>query len=148
MTESADGQQGLFTDWCGLARVDLLDGNYGFARAQTNVEPSYEEESMFCEFEDNPVPEEVYIHEFLHTFENFEEYMLDCDGNPDEAEDNGYECLTSFGANGFYEYYRDLLNGNVLHKKRGKNVGMDEKLWRTEALLMDIAKGRVETDLR
>ena len=139
---TSEGGPSIDTGCAGCAFCYPLPGNYGFAQVPTSEEPSYEEPSHLAEFRDNPVPEEVYIHEWLHTFEDFEEKMLDCDGNPDCAFDYGYECQTSFGMNGFYEYYKDLLNGRVADKKNLRFVGMNEKPWRTFAMLMDIAKDR------
>ena len=70
--------------------------------------------------------------------------MSDCDGSPDDGEVHGYECLTDFGANGNYEYYKELLNRKVWDDKKQKNVGIGEELWRTYAMLKDAAKGRTE----
>ena len=138
-----DGDE-MYAGWSGLSYTDLTEGNYGFAMAQTSFIPSYEEPSLLCKSDGNPVPEEVYIHEWIHTFEGFETVMKDCDGNPDTAEAHGYERLTKIEENGFYEFYRDLLTRNVWDDKKNDYVGMDEELWRTLAMLMDIAKGRVE----
>lgn len=131
--------------WAGIADVEMFDGNYLFCQVRTDDDvPAYKPESFLAYFDDNPVPEEGHIHEWLHTFEIFEELMHDCDGNPDTAGEHGYECLTHFGANGNYEFYKDLLNRNVWDKEKQDYVGMGEDLWRTYAMLMDLAKGRTD----
>ena len=140
---SGDGDE-IRTGWDGLALSDWWPGSFGFTMAQTSDIPSYEVPSLLAFSDDNPVPEEVYIHEWLHTFEEFEIKMKNCDGNPDTAGEHGYECLTTSGENGNYEFYRDLLNRNVWDDKIHDYVGMDTDLWHTYAMLMDIAKGRYE----
>ena len=72
--------------------------------------------------------------------------MKHCDGNPDTAGEHGYECLSQSGENGNYEFYRDLLTRNCWDDKIRDYVGMDEELWRTFAMLMDIAKKRVSME--
>ncbi len=141
--QTTDGDTRIRSDWAGMAFTGLFDGNYGFAMAQTSQIPACEVPSLTAWSEDNPVPEEVYIHEWLHTFENFEETMKHCDGNPDTAGEHGYECLSQSGENGNYIFYRDLLTRNCWDDKIRDYVGMDEELWRTFAMLMDIAKKRV-----
>ncbi|WP_139297905.1 hypothetical protein [Oribacterium sp. KHPX15] len=133
----------LAQDWAGLAYPDVMDGNYSFSQIQTDSYlDSFENGALLAKFDDNPVPEEAYIHEWLHTFETFETIMWDCDGNPDDAEVYGYECKTHFGANGFYEYYKDLLNRDVWSEEKKDYLGMGDELWRTYAMLMDFVKGR------
>lgn len=132
----------LAQDWTGMGYTRNFPGNYSFSQVATGDQMAYEDGSYLAEFDDNPVPEEVYIHEWLHTFEDFEELMLDCDGNPDDAEKHGYECRTTFGANGYYEYYEDLLNREVWSEEKKAYVGMGEDLWRTSAWLKDESKGR------
>lgn len=140
--EDDDNDLQLFHDWLGLGCLRVYDGNYSFSQVKTDGIPSYKQDSYLALFDDNPVPEEGTIHEWLHSFEDFETVMMDCDGNPDEAQKHGYECMTSFGANGFYEYYRDLLNGRVWDENKQTYVGMNEDLWRTYAMLMDMARGK------
>lgn len=132
----------LAQDWTGMGYTRNFPGNYSFSQVATGDQMAYEDGSYLAVFDGNPVPEEVYIHEWLHTFEDFEELMLDCDGNPDDAEKHGYECRTTFGANGFYEYYEDLLNREVWDDEKKTYVGMGEDLWRTSAWLKDESKGR------
>ena len=141
--QTTDGETAIKTGWAGMAFTGLFDGDYGFAMAQTSQRVAYEVPSLTAWSEDNPVPEEVYIHEWLHTFEEFEETMKHCDGNPDTAGEHGYECLSQSGDNGNYVFYRDLLTRNCWDDKIRDYVGMDEELWRTYAMLMDIAKKRV-----
>ena len=90
--QTTDGDTRIRSDWAGMAFTGLFDGNYGFAMAQTSQIPACKVPSLTAWSEDNPVPEEIYIHEWLHC--------------PD-ARQYFFEAR-----NGFFD-----SNGNVLVKK-------------------------------
>lgn len=75
----------------------------------------------------NTFPEEVYVHEFLHTLERtMEEY------NYEIPELHAYE---NYGyreekLNGLKNWYQDYMNCEILDQKTNKYVGLDEVVYK------------------
>lgn len=105
-------------DWIGLGSMRLYDVGYSIIRlSNTNRNLIYQYKRGINEF-----PEEVYVHEFLHTLErNLQEYNYKFP----ELHDNkkfGYE--ESFLYNLKY-WYRDYMRCEISNKNSGKYVGLD-----------------------
>ena len=77
----------------------------------------------------NQVPEEVYIHEFLHTLER-------------NTMENGYEIpalhdyekygYTEKSTEGLNQWYKDYMRGTILDKDTGKYIGLNNTSYSTQ----------------
>lgn len=79
--------------------------------------------------EDNPYPEELYIHEWTHNLEFFYEDLGYKFPGADDAEVYGYKSKNSIGFNGFYHYYTDIHNAKVYDPNSKKQIGVTKEMW-------------------
>jgi len=122
-------------DWIGMALGVIPEGGYGFCQVASNYEY---DDTTFRTREGNPIAAEPWIHEWIHTMEQWGEIFEVTIPDPDSAEDHGYECAAEPGdINGFYQYYFDTLNGEVPDEATGENVGFTEALWKSMAYMYD-----------
>lgn len=72
-------------------------------------------------------PEEVYVHEWIHTLENnvVDEYCKI--PSADGAETYGYSKTQD---DSWYSYYGDILKGKVKDPKNGELLGMTKEAWK------------------
>lgn len=105
-----DGNSEKLNSWHGLG-----SGTYARVRFLGN--------SYYVETEKQPHPEEVWIHELLHCFENIFEKYGTMAGLHD-AIDYGYEDI-----NGWYKWYWDILAGKVKKPSTGEYVGIKSDMW-------------------
>lgn len=109
-------------DWIGLGGMKLYDIGYSIIR-MPNEQNSY---TYTYDARVNLFPEEVYLHEFLHTLERImNEHNLEV---PDlhAHEKYGYkeEALVSLK-----EWYRDYMLGNILDKSVGEHIGLSKDVY-------------------
>lgn len=93
--------------------------NIRFASDDTNYIYNYN-------YRVNTFPEEVFMHEFLHTLER-------------TSEEHGYEIVNlhnyeaygydDSGTNGLAEWYKDFLRCKILDKKTNEYVGLNENVY-------------------
>lgn len=108
--------------WIGLGGMKLYDIGYSIIR-MPNEQNSY---TYTYDTRINLFPEEVYLHEFLHTLERI---MNEYDYEIPELhahEEYGYkeEALVSLK-----EWYRDYMQCKILDKTTGEYVGLDEAVY-------------------
>lgn len=107
--------------WIGLGGMDYLGVGFSNIRMPNNPKSNiykYHEVT-------NPFPEEVYVHEFLHSLErnSFERNIE----RPElhDYEKYGYETDSH---SGLKEWYTDYLNKEIVDKN-GKKVGLDSEVF-------------------
>lgn len=109
-------------DWIGLGGMDLYDIGFSTIRLPNSSE-SYEQK---YDYRINTFPEEVYIHEFLHTLErDSKEYGYSVPALHDH-EVYGYE--EDFAEN-LKQWYKDYMRKNVYDEKTGTYIGLDERIF-------------------
>jgi hypothetical protein len=80
---------------------------------------------------DNPYPEEVYVHEWLHQLESFYRDKGYEFPGIDEADTAayGYIRANSIGYNGWHIFYADIMSGKVYNKVTKKYIGITSEMW-------------------
>lgn len=112
-------EKALENDWVGLGGMDFLE--IGFSNIRL---PEKEGRHMYEYKTYHTFPEEVFVHEFLHTLErNSNEFGLDIPKLHD-YKDYGYENSDSVGLK---NWYADYMNKRILYN--GEYVGIDESLY-------------------
>lgn len=127
-------------EWIGLGGMKLYDIGYSVIRMPN-------EESNYIYIYDsgiNRFPEEVFIHEFLHTLErNMNEYKYDI---PElhSYEEHGYkeENLTNLK-----EWYKDYMRCKILDEKTGEYIGLNEIVYSLKPAQNSNFKYAVEIEL-
>ena len=112
-------EKALETDWVGLGGMDFL--GIGFSNIRL---PEKEGRHMFEYKNYHTFPEEVFVHEFLHTLErNSGEFGIEVP-KLHSYKDYGYENTDSVGLKSWYtDYMNKRINNN------GENIGLDESLY-------------------
>ena len=109
-------------DWLGLGKMDL----YGIGFSNIRISETYNDVYNGIS---NRFPEEVYIHEFLHTLErNLEER------NYTIPELHSYETYgyKSEYADSLKKWYADYMNKNISDKTTNSLIGLDEVVYTTQ----------------
>ena len=105
----------------GFGAMDIYGIGYSIVRINKNGNTSLYEYNTF-----NKLPEEVYIHEFLHSLER----ILQEDGYEipqlHDYEKYGYIEDATIGLR---EWYSDYMTKNILNKETGEKVGLDEAVY-------------------
>jgi len=98
--------------WIGLGGMEYKGKGFSNIRTPTAVDSTmYEYDEI-----NNLFPEEVFIHEFLHTLEhNAEKYGYDV---PSLHDNKSYGYKTSKN-NGLYDWYKDYMTQNIGNSKLG-----------------------------
>lgn len=114
-------EKALENDWVGLGGMDFL--GIGFS----NIRLPEEEGRHMYEYKNyHTFPEEVFVHEFLHTLErNSKEFGIDV---PElhAYKDYGYENTDNVGLK---NWYADYMTKKIIHD--GEYIGLDENLYIT-----------------
>ena len=119
----ADKQQGsntLINDWIGLGGMDYTGIGY------SNIRLPDDEQNYAYKFnyQFNTFPEEVFIHEFLHTLErNAKEYGYQIPALHDYAK-YGY---SEQNLTGLKQWYEDYMNCNISYQ--GKKIGLPAEVY-------------------
>ena len=117
----------VFHDWVGLCYGVIAEG-CGFLEVPVFGPSGETEESYFHEGYETLCPPEIWIHEFIHSLEPLARAMGDTIPSPDDADKYGYKQIEDGYLDGFYEYYADILSGNVIYDNR--LIGVDEDKWK------------------
>ena len=123
-TTFSDGKgQGKFknlttADWIGLGSMEYKGIGYSNIRMPTSSK------SYALKYDDklNQFPEEVFVHEFLHTLErNSKEYNLQC---PElhSSSDYGYKAEK---IKSLYNWYKDYMSCNI----KNENIGLNKQIY-------------------
>ena len=100
---------------------------YGIGFSDIRMANSSTDYTYVYDYRINTFPEEVYIHEFLHTLERT---LWDYGYDIPELHSNkeyGYEQENLIGLK---NWYTDYMNCEVLNKQTGKYVGLDESVYK------------------
>lgn len=76
-------------------------------------------------YRSNTFPEEVFIHEFLHTLERIGKEHGFATVDLHSYEKFGY---SEIGLTGLKDWYQDYLRGKILDKENNCYIGLDEKV--------------------
>ena len=123
--ESDDGNISIpiNNNWIGLGSMDIYGIGYSLIRINKNSNLQTYRYGIT-----NQLPEEVYVHEFLHTLER-------------NTLENGYETpalhdYEKYGytenTEGLNEWYKDYMRGAILDKNTGKYVGLNDFAFTTQ----------------
>lgn len=115
-------------NWIGLGNMQYCGKGYSNIRvSDTSSQGIYEYSA------NNTFPEEVFIHEFLHTLErNSLEYGYEVP----ELHDNDKYGYKESRVDGLRQWYKDYMNGTIIDN--GKNIGLSEEIYKyTPAQLSD-----------
>ena len=103
-------------NWVGLGAMDMYGIGYSIIRINKNGNTTLYEYNSYHKF-----PEEVYIHEFLHSLERI-------------LQENGYEIpalhdyekynYKESNMTGLKDWYTDYMSKNVLNTATGEKVGL------------------------
>ena len=109
-------------DWIGLGGMDYY--GIGFSNIRLPNDPNniiYKYDAKY-----NTFPEEVLVHEFLHTFErNMIEYGYDVPVLHNYG-DYGYQ---ESNVNGLRSWYKDYMQCKILDKTTNQYVGLKEEIY-------------------
>lgn len=122
--EEGDISIPIYDNWIGLGSMDMYGIGYSLIRINKNSN-SYTYKYGIT----NQSPEEVYLHEFLHTLErNLTEYGYKVPALHD-YEKYGY---TEKTVEGLKEWYKDYMSKAILEESTGNYIGLDEFCYTTQ----------------
>ena len=119
MADKQKGKDTLVNDWIGLGGMNY--SNIGFS----NIRMPDDRNNLVYEFDYriNTFPEEVFIHEFLHTLErNAKEYGYERPELHDYAKYGYKEDKTQ----GLKQWYTDYINKEISYN--GTKIGLPEEI--------------------
>lgn len=99
---------------------------YGIGFSDIRMANSSNDYTYKYDYRINVFPEEVYVHEFLHTLERtLIEYNYDIPALHD-SEKYGYEQKKIVGLK---DWYQDYMRCNILNKETNERVGLNELVY-------------------
>ena len=111
-------------NWIGLGSMDLYGIGYSLIRINKNGNSR-----NYVYGISNLMPEEVYLHEFLHTLErNTIERGYDIPALHDN-EKYGYK---DEGSEGLMNWYKDYMSKNILDKDKNTYIGLEKIAYETQ----------------
>ena len=111
-------------NWIGLGGMDMYGIGYSLIRINKNAN-NYTYKYGIT----NHLPEEVYLHEILHTFErNLMEYGYEIP----ELHDYKKYGYTEAAVNGLSDWYRDYMQKRIEEQGTGKYIGLDSFAYQTQ----------------
>ena len=120
MADKQKGNDILVNDWIGLGGMDYLGIGYSNIRMpddRNNIVYQYD-------YRVNTFPEEVFLHEFLHTLErNAQEYGYD---RPELHDYKKYGYSEDY-TDGLRKWYADYMNKNINYN--GKKIGLPQEIY-------------------
>ncbi len=120
MADKQKGNDILVNDWVGLGGMDYL--GIGFSNIRMPDDENnyvYQYNYLF-----NTFPEEVFLHEFLHTLErNSKEYGYEIP----ELHDYKKYGYSENNIDGLKKWYTDYMNCNISYE--GKKIGLPEEIY-------------------
>ena len=109
-------------EWIGLGGMQVYDIGFSTIR-MPNEENSY---TFRYDSRVNAFPEEVYLHEFLHTLERISK---DYDYNRPELHDYENYGYQEEPVVSLKKWYKDYMTSNILDKQTGKYIGLDKNVY-------------------
>lgn len=114
----------IIGNWIGLGGMDMYGIGYSLIRIDKNTNKNAYKYGIT-----NQMPEEVFVHEFLHTLER-------------NNLENGYETpalhdynkygYTEKTIEGLHEWYKDYMRATILDSNTGQYVGLSETTYLTQ----------------
>lgn len=116
----------LVHDWIGLGGMDY----YGIGFSNIRL-PDSENSYLYKYSSNNTFPEEVFVHEFLHTLErNEKEYENANVANLHDYEQYGYKTEKIIGLKNWYETYMQ----NTIVNASGANAGLTQNAYSSKPI--------------
>ena len=114
----------IYDNWIGLGGMDMYGIGYSLIRINKNSNTYTYKYGIT-----NQLPEEVYVHEFLHTLER--NSVENGYGIPalHDYEKYGY---TEKRIEGLNEWYKDYMAKEILDKNTGAYIGLSEFVYKTQ----------------
>ena len=115
---SNDESKELINNWIGLGSMEYKGIGYSNIRMPTSSK------SYALKYDENlnKFPEEVFVHEFLHTLEkNSNEYNLQC---PKLHNNENYGYIKD-EIIGLYDWYKDYMSCNI----KNENIGLNKQIY-------------------
>lgn len=111
-------------DWIGLGGMDYYGIGFSNIRLPNDTSKSYAYKyNQYI----NTFPEEVFLHEFLHSLERS---LIECGYNIPALHDNGKYGYENKPLIGLKEWYRDYMNCNIHDSESGNYIGLDEIVYK------------------
>lgn len=115
---SDDNSKDLASNWIGLGSMEYKGIGYSNIRMPTSSK-SY---ALKYDKELNQFPEEVFVHEFLHSLElNSEEYGYECP----QLHSNEKYGYSEDKIKGLYNWYKDYMSCNI----KNENIGLNKEIY-------------------
>ena len=120
MADKQKGNSTLVDDWIGLGGMDYFGIGFSNIRMPDDENNyAYQYNYLF-----NTFPEEVFLHEFLHTLErNSKEYGYEVPALHDYKNYGYFESNTE----GLKKWYADYMNCNIIYN--GGKIGLPEEIY-------------------
>lgn len=123
-TDTGEESIPIYDNWLGLGSMDMYGIGYSQIRINKNAN-----KYLYKYGAENQAPEEVYVHEFLHTLErNCQELGYDVPALHD-YEKYGYTNKTVEGLNDWYKAY---MRKKILDLSTGQYMGLNEVVYTTQ----------------
>ena len=114
----------IYNNWIGLGGMDMYGIGYSIIRLNKSSNSVNFKFGMF-----NKTPEEVYLHEFLHTLErNMIENGYEV---PALHENEKYGYLES-AIDGLDKWYKDYMAGAIVDRDTNEQVGLNDFVYNTQ----------------
>lgn len=124
--ENEDGSLSIpiYENWIGLGSMDMYGIGYSLIRINKNANNYLYKYGII-----NQAPEEVYLHEFLHTLER---NLIESGYEIPELHDYEKYGYTEKTVEGLNQWYKDYMQKKILDKSTGNYVGLDETVYYTQ----------------
>ena len=128
-------------DWIGLGGMDYYGIGYSNVRLPNNDKNNF---AFKYDYRYNTFPDEVLVHELLHTFErNMQEYGYEVPSLHDNVQ-YGYEMEKVIG---LQKWYKDYMQCKVLDRKTGQYVGIKEEMYLKKPVNSENFKHSIEKEI-
>lgn len=105
-------------NWIGLGGMDI----YGIGYSQIRINQNSNKHTYRYGIT-NQAPEEVFLHEFLHTLER---NLIENNYEIPELHDNEKYGYNEEAIDGLMDWYKDYMREEILDENTGKYIGLDE----------------------
>lgn len=129
----------IIDNWIGLGGMDMYGIGYSIIRINSNSNKYTYRYGIT-----NQAPEEVFLHEFLHTLER---NCIDSGKNIPALHDYEKYGYSEKNLNGLFEWYKDYMRRNIYDESTGNYIGLYESCYKTQPFNSDNFKHAVEIEL-
>ena len=139
--ENDDGTSSIpiLDNWIGLGSMDMFGIGYSNIRINNNSNKYTYKYGIT-----NQMPEEVYLHEFLHTLERNNNESGYTTISLHNYEQYGY---TNKNVDGLNQWYKDYMQKNIYDRLTSSYVGLDDFCYTTQPFNSDNFKYPLEKEL-